>query len=299
MLRPSRVKPIRWAVLAALSLLLTAGLWLGYRILIGQPVVRGSQIVWLLGGAAMACLLVGLAVLALALPHRSGPPKTPSLLSTLVFAYVFPVAAVLLPLWAAANALHIETSRSLQGLLSSSLQPGTPWLALIQAGMLFLIVTVWFILPQRAWQKRPPLPASTWAAGLIAGLGLWLIATCATSALAGFARLKDITAPYPSSGLIVLAALTALIALPVGEEYFYRHLLVERWQARLGPTWSAVASAALFAVLQGRPLLWLPAFLFSLGLHALVQSTGHLRPAILAHSLFNLLAFILNWAVLL
>jgi membrane protease YdiL (CAAX protease family) len=92
----------------------------------------------------------------------------------------------------------------------------------------------------------------------------------------------------------------------LSEELFFRKMLPETMLSIAPKLNSAqnqillwVISATIFASVQIRPLLWLPAFFLGIGLSALAEHTGRLRECILAHALFNLLALALNWAVIL
>ena len=179
------------------------------------------------------------------------------------------------------------------------LRPGLPWMFLIQTGFLALVMAAWFVIPRKPWLERLPAPKELWPLSLMAGLGLWLVGVFCTSLLGRLTHLGSLSEPEPSSLFLVITVLAALLVVPAAEEYFFRFLLIERWQPHIGRLGAGIASAAVFATLQGRPILWLPAFILGLGLHVLVVSTGQLRAAVLAHMLFNGLALALNWVMIL
>ncbi len=185
-----------------------------------------------------------------------------------------------------------------QGALLSSLFPAQPWLFLWQA-LILAFVGAPPALPrpvtEDAARRLPAVPLGLLggvAVGLAAAFAFSLTATWleSTRALALPARPADIP---PLMRWVTL--LVGVGIAPWAEERFFRAELLIRWQPRLGGWGAALASAALFATLQLRPLLWLPAFIAGLGLALLVQSSGSLRPAILAHAAANALLFVLGW----
>jgi len=90
---------------------------------------------------------------------------------------------------------------------------------------------------------------------------------------------------------LLLVVLTAVVAAPLAEEFFFRRVL-QGWLEKRLPARNAagaiVVSAAAFALAhQGQGLAFVPLFPLGLVLGYLVRQTGSLLPAILLHALFN------------
>jgi membrane protease YdiL (CAAX protease family) len=128
---------------------------------------------------------------------------------------------------------------------------------------------------------------------LLSGLGLWLAGMFSFSLQGNWLDpgLPNALSPFLTRSLAVVALLVA----PIGEEFFFRDSLMHAFTPRLKATVSVLLVTVLFATVQFRPLLWLPAFILGLGLAYLVQRTGRLYPAIIAHILFNALMLVLGW----
>jgi len=92
--------------------------------------------------------------------------------------------------------------------------------------------------------------------------------------------------PTPKTRLAVV--LSAVIAAPLAEEFFFRRVL-QGWLERWVPGGGAVPlAAAVFALMHwGQGLAWVPLFVLGLVLGEIVRRTGSLVPAILLHALFN------------
>lgn len=219
------------------------------------------------------------------------------LLLALVLAYALPA----LVLFALTGFLYSQEAALrevlLQVTLLPALFPGQPWLFLWQALILAFLgrPLIQQSVAARSLSWFPSVPF-----GLLAGLALGLLAAFAYSLTV--ARLENsapaslfvVTAEIPAL-VRVVTLVVALTVAPWAEERFFRGELLARWQPRLGRAGAALATAALFATLQLRPLLWLPAFLAGLGLAFLAQSTGRLREAVLAHAAANLVVYFLGW----
>lgn len=84
------------------------------------------------------------------------------------------------------------------------------------------------------------------------------------------------------------AVLSAVIAAPIAEEFFFRRVL-QGWLDRWVPRGGAVPlSAAIFAAMHtGQGLAPVPLFLLGMVLGEMVGRTGSLVPALLLHTLFN------------
>jgi membrane protease YdiL (CAAX protease family) len=289
------------------SFSLFAGLWLAIRFVTSSSSFSASWKIGLLVMAAVLCLLASIAgILSIFLTLRRPVPRPPTPLIVALFAYIFPAFALVFPFWLATR-FFSNTAGSMPSLLISWLQPAPPWLFVGQTGLLAVAVVVWFLLPGKVWRNILPLERPIWMLGILAGVGLWLLATFASTLISGLAfRLFSVLSPAAAPTLdtiplpaFSLAVFVALVIAPPAEEYLFRHLLIQSWQPRLGTLAAAAASSALFATLLGRPLLWVPAFLLGMGLHTLTETTGHLRAAIFAHVIFNILALCVNWSAIL
>jgi hypothetical protein len=147
--------------------------------------------------------------------------------------------------------------------------------------------------------RLAPLTLDNCLAGPLAGLGLWLVAYFCYNLLTPPApRLPDPNIPGALPGLpFALQAAVIFIALavaPWAEETFFRGRLLPLWQTKMG-VWGMLLAAAIYATLQLRPLLWLPAFILAVGLSLVMRASGRLAPAILAHIVFNLLMLLVGW----
>lgn len=184
--------------------------------------------------------------------------------------------------------------------LRSPLFAGQPWLFLWQA---LILAFLGIPLVQERGGRAIPLSAKRppeWLSGLLGGAAIALL----SGFLFSISRVwventfaaVEITRPMEVAPLIRWVTLLIGLAIaPWAEERFFRGELINRWQPRLG-AWGAVfASAALFATLQLRPLVWLPAFLAGIGFSWLTQIYGNPRAAIAAHMVVNALLFALGW----
>jgi len=98
----------------------------------------------------------------------------------------------------------------------------------------------------------------------------------------------DLLMNDPTLKTRIVVVLSAVVAAPLAEEFFFRRVL-QGWLERLVPGGGAVPlAAAVFAVLHwGQGLAWVPLFALGLVLGEIVRRTGSLVPAILLHALFN------------
>jgi len=280
-----------------LLLLLTVGLlWLVQN----QPQTPAETIVVLI--SILTLLVLGFAVGALGFILRSAvsQPVLHPILLALLLAYLLP-AAVYFGLDRVLISRFSNLEQTLPALsLRSPLFPGQPWLFLWQALILaFLAIPGVQGLPHPLVQTRRALPPA-WLSGLLGGAAIALM--CAYLFSIGRAWVEsamaaaEMTQPLEIAPLIRWATfLTGVLIAPWAEERFFRGELISRWQPRLGSGGAVLASAALFATLQLRPLLWLPAFVAGIGFAWLVQAQGGLKSAIVAHTVVNLLLFALGW----
>jgi membrane protease YdiL (CAAX protease family) len=90
----------------------------------------------------------------------------------------------------------------------------------------------------------------------------------------------------------VRVVLAVAVVIPVGEELFFRGLLLRGFLLRYGPRPALVLTAALFALVHLNPWGLVSIFLVGILLGWLVLRTGSLWPACLAHGLYNLAAVV-------
>lgn len=290
-------KPRRWLVplLAGLTAGLLGGLWLGLgRLAAAEAIPAGVKIGAILLASAL-CLVLALGWFWPILNQRRRGKRIGAG-GIMVLVYLLPFLALAVPLRLAGLFLPSATIWENR---FAWLQPGPPWLLLIQGALLAAA-----LVPSGLPEVKAALgQAVRWPSVLLAGSGLWLSAAFAIGLLSRASGLEFQPAAPEDPGLRIAAAASALLILPMGEELFFRRLLPARLHAFLpgatGPLPAWLLTAALFATLQARPLLWIPAFLFSLGLSALAEHTGRLRECVLAHALYNLLALCMNWTMIL
>jgi membrane protease YdiL (CAAX protease family) len=290
---PRRLVP----ALAALSAFLLAGLWFGLRRLAAADAVPPGLKIGAIAAAAGSCLVLALAWLWPVLRQQRRNKRLGSG-GILILVYILPVLALIVPLRLAALFLP---SADVWENPQNWLRLGPPWLLLIQGGLLAAA-----LLPRGLQMILSIRKQIQWIPALVTGTGVWLLCAFTLSLLARGSGLVVQPEPLPTPGLLAVVLVSALLILPLGEELFFRKILPESIRAisprlpfleRRVPLWAV--SAAIFATLQARPLIWLPAFFLSLGLSALAEHTGRLRECVLAHAVFNLLALGLNWAAIL
>jgi membrane protease YdiL (CAAX protease family) len=298
----------RWRtvlVMTVISILVLGAVWLLVNHLARSATVTGGWKIAGIAGAAGVCFLLGAAWLAPALARKK--TRNFTVYEVALVAYLLPVLVLVAPLRLAAVMLPgVDISASLAP--QDWLRPGAPWLLLIQGCILAIAV-----FPSGVRYLRAPytgvasrLSNGKWLLGLFAGLGLWLVCMLVFSLSARQAGQAVLSEPLPQLALFFLAGFISITIIPAGEEFFFRKMLVDQLVGStvLPPNSSRnlliwATTAFLFATLQARPMLWLPAFFLGLGLNALAAYTGRLRECILAHAIFNLLTLILNWGLIL
>lgn len=101
----------------------------------------------------------------------------------------------------------------------------------------------------------------------------------------------DFMTTHRDPASLALVVLSAVVAAPLAEEFFFRRVL-QGWLEKILPDGDgrmAVAlSAALFALLHlGQGLAYVPLFPLGLVLGTIARRTGSIVPCILLHALFN------------
>jgi membrane protease YdiL (CAAX protease family) len=93
----------------------------------------------------------------------------------------------------------------------------------------------------------------------------------------------------PRDLLLIVVAVTVLV--PIAEEAFFRGFAYRVLRARFGVVAAVATTAVLFALMHGLEVAaWLPVFPVGLVLAAVVERSGSLWPAMVGHSVVNLLA---------
>ena len=91
-------------------------------------------------------------------------------------------------------------------------------------------------------------------------------------------------------GLVVFGGL----AVPFAEELFFRGVVYSALR-RYGPVLAALASAALFGIAHGVSVVLVVAFLLGVVNAVLVERSGSIWPAVLAHATNNTIALVLAY----
>ncbi len=133
---------------------------------------------------------------------------------------------------------------------------------------------------------------------ILFGLGIWLAArfiiSIETNWLPGqvyFSMRLDNNVFRP---LVWITAVIGLAIAPWAEEIFFRERLSSILENRYGFLSAVLIGSALYAFLQLRPLLFLPAFIFGIGASWMGTRYG-LKTLIVTHFIFNLLTLCLAW----
>ncbi|HSD29276.1 MAG TPA: CPBP family intramembrane glutamic endopeptidase [Vicinamibacteria bacterium] len=178
------------------------------------------------------------------------------------------------------------------------------WVQLVDDGLLagvaLLFGRLGFPGSWRALGLRP-VGRRWWAAGAGAGAAAAVLAWLASAALEAGGHAVP---PHPVETLLerlgtlpelVLVLVAVTLPVAAGEELFFRgfayRLLRDRWGVPLAVT----GSALLFALVHGTaPGAWLPVLPVGLVFAGLVEGSGSLVPAIVAHVLVNALAVLVG-----
>lgn len=91
---------------------------------------------------------------------------------------------------------------------------------------------------------------------------------------------------------VVLMGFVILVLTPVGEEMLYRGIMYSALSDRFGHQKGILLSSLLFAFLHGSVLRFIPLFIMGLALALLTVRTKSIIPAIVTHSLVNLISVI-------
>ncbi|MDR3575357.1 MAG: CPBP family intramembrane metalloprotease [Anaerolineaceae bacterium] len=299
-------KPSSYLIGFLAAVALIALVWLPLRLAFSIPDFSLEGKLAVLAGLALLFLLAGLAGITIVLRRRRGRAdqqlqNTPILL-VLSLAYLVPVLAFVVP-----EILNGRTNISDPVLQKAA---GQPWVFLWQALILAVFMAFQYWQQSRSLSgmagqplKVTPLTIDNFLAGPLVGLGLWLVSYFCYNLLTPPAPhipdpTLEVTLPALPFALHAAVIFIALAVAPWAEESLFRGRIFPRWQAKIG-VWGLLLSAALYATLQFRPLLWLPAFILALGLSLVVRASGRLAPAVIAHIVFNLLMLLVGWQMVL
>lgn len=286
---------------AAALLLALGGLGLGWwalRLWVNDPVRPVESKIGAIAAAALLSLLLGLAGLRRALPalqKRTAAPRW-SVLWWLTCAYLPAWLAFTLPEMLVLLRQRPASLGLLRVVGPPGLAAGQPEAFLWQG----LVLALGLLLPRLRRPSWPPRPRlESLAVGLLGGMALWLgCAFLLGLLLAPFQGLfAPLSAPLAPT-LRLLLAVIGCLAAPWALESTFR-LPGSPLQAAFPLRRPALSIALVYALLQARPLLFLPAFGFSLGLSLLAQRTQGRAPVILAHAVFNLLMLVVHPELLL
>jgi membrane protease YdiL (CAAX protease family) len=276
-------------ILKKQTLVITAGLaallllYAGLRLVLASRTLAAEWKLGLIFSIAMLFLLGGLAGMDLALRRVLRPARREiSLPLVFCLAYLLPGLVFLAPAVGRVPLLSFPGDSFAWYFIWQALVMGAYQLNRLRQAV---GANPWPVMRRR-------LPAAMLSGGM-SGLGMWLAAVFVISILT--AQLPE-AVTFPISKLMrVVMLLAALGVAPWAEEMFFRRQLLQQWQPRLGQMGAGLLSALIFAVLQARALLVIPAFLFGLGAAVLAQRTRSALAPAAAHFVFNLLMLILGW----
>ena len=152
-----------------------------------------------------------------------------------------------------------------------------------------------------SWKSLGFQDEAPWTGLRLAGL-TWVIIVPPLLTLAAF--LDHFVKPYShpvvdflqadrtvwAVGLVIV---TAVVAAPIAEEFFFRRVLQGWLETRLGD-WAVVVSAVCFGMAHlGHGLGWIPLIGFGLAAGYLARRRGTILPSIVLHALFNGLSVML------
>jgi membrane protease YdiL (CAAX protease family) len=155
-----------------------------------------------------------------------------------------------------------------------------------------VLMLTWFMLRVRKLNPLQTfsLKADEMVISGLSGIGLALAAIFVISIQSNLIpSIQPLDRGFPQSAMILrwVFFLTAVTLIPWAEEEFFRGILPDGLISRLGQTGSVAVAAILFALLQFRLTLFLPALILGLGLSFIRMRSG-LKTAIAAHVIFNL-----------
>jgi membrane protease YdiL (CAAX protease family) len=161
----------------------------------------------------------------------------------------------------------------------------------------YLLGPVWYrrAVGWTLWDRRE-LGMTGQQAGLAVavGVGLQLVVLPALYFLLGLfidadpgASARELVDRVDGPLDVAWLVLSVLVVAPLVEEWFFRGLLLPAMAHKMGLAGAAVGSSVVFALVHQIPVVMPGLFVVALVLALLVQRTGRLGPAIVAHLAFN------------
>lgn len=294
----------RFILLAQTLLGLAA--WLSLRWLIQSPLISAEWKLALISLSALTFLIVGMVSLRMLLQPEGTllRMRQTTIVVVLICAYLVPTLVFVLPDWLQlpVNFLPGDVTVSPRGINTA----GQPWFFIWQALALtgYAFFRRWSISvsplsdANEAPSRLRPGYAWPWVViiALIGGLAVWMSSIFLIDLTSNTFQSEIVPLNDLFKGFLLVIALTAA---PWAEEYFFRSELRFTWNNQWGDLLGGTGSACLFAFLQLRPVLFLPALLMAVAANSLIRRTGKLYPAVLLHTLFNALIFSNGWYLIL
>src|SRR5207248_5323856 len=151
--------------------------------------------------------------------------------------------------------------------------------------------------------RAAPVDSAIGAAGALVATTAEALVVAVIRALSGPVKVsQDVgdTIKKAHGAELLGAFVLTVIAVPIVEELFFRGLLLRSLERRIPAAAAVLVSAVVFGFahyqgdVSGRTAMTVVAGLFAVGvvLGTLAHATRRLGPGIVAHALFNLLAFV-------
>ena len=134
---------------------------------------------------------------------------------------------------------------------------------------------------------------------LIAGLALNLLLTFVTgviSLMLSFTDLKLVMEPMMLEGSLavrILSIIRSVLVFPLCAEFMFRGVCLKNF-SRMGNYFAIIASALLFAVVQGNPVYIVSSFVLGLFLAVVTMRFNSILPALFIHIAINLQTLLLQ-----
>jgi membrane protease YdiL (CAAX protease family) len=169
----------------------------------------------------------------------------------------------------------------------------------------FIGLVLWFALGRHksrlaALGLRPCSWKTLLVAGLLGGSGLFFLVILVAALFSQIFPFSPEPQPFARVLLraqdwreLVIPLIIGGILAPAGEEVYFRGFVYPYLRSRLGCSFAVVVSAVFFAALHFDLFRFLPLTLGGVGLALIVETTGSLFPAILAHGTWNTLMTLL------
>jgi membrane protease YdiL (CAAX protease family) len=154
-----------------------------------------------------------------------------------------------------------------------------------------------FVALPRALEGARLLPTRAAVRSVLIGLGLAIPAWIAANVIgAAVSVLLDRLGMLPPEGVVTEAVtradptvlvLALVIVAPIAEEIFFRGIVFNAWEREYGPAVAVYGSAALFGVIHGSIVAFVPIFVLGIVLARLYRGTRSLPATMTLHAAFN------------